>query len=336
MSNILRALAGTVFGLPLAAAAGWIGYSNAFVPHKLPLPAAVPGERRDLASRAGRLSYYVDGPEQGVPLLLVHSINAAGSSYEIGPLYEIYRKTRRVYALDLPGFGFSERSDREYTPRLMTDAVHAMLDEIRRIEGGAPIDALALSLSSEFLARAASERPNDFRSLALISPTGFSASTPENGAPGSTRGKPALYKSFSFPAWNRPFYDLLTSRPSIRYFLKKTWGSDRIDEGMVDYDYLTTHQPGAQHAPYYFVSGFLFSGDIRGVYQTLTQPVFMVHGVRGDFQDYRGKKSVETKPNWTIRIYQTGALPHFEMLEDYTRDYDAFLGTVIQQGRPAV
>ncbi len=323
--TVLATLLAIVIGLPLLVAVGWIGYSAAFVPHRVELPSAVPGDRRDLNSRAGRLSFYVDGPESGAPLLLIHSINAAGSAYEVGPLYRHYASSRRVYALDLPGFGFADRSVREYTPRLMTDAILAMVDEIRRIHGVAPIDALALSLSSEFLARAATERPNDFRSVALVSPTGFSASTPENGAPGSTRGKPALYATFTVPLWKRPFYDALSSRPSIRYFLKKTWGSDNIDEKMVDYDYLTTHQPGAENAPFYFVSGFLFSADIRRVYDRLMQPVFMVHGVRGDFQDYRGKQAVERRENWTIRVFQTGALPHFEVLEEFVREYDAFL-----------
>lgn len=325
MSQGLRGLLGALVGVPVAVAAGWIGYSRAFIPHNLPLPPAVPGERRDLAGRGGRLSYYVDGPERAAPLLLIHSINAAGSAYEVGPLYRHYAASRRVYALDLPGFGFSDRGEREYTPRLMTDAIHAMVDEIRRLHGETPIDALALSLSSEFLARAASERPDDYRSLAIVSPTGFSASTPERGAPGKTRGRPALYGTFTFPLWNRPFYDALTSRPSIRYFLKKTWGSDKIDEGMLDYDYLTTHQPGAQNAPYYFVSGFLFSADIRRIYDRLLQPVFMVHGVRGDFQDYRWKAAVENRENWTIRVFDTGALPHFEVLEEFVQAYDEFL-----------
>ena len=62
------------------------------------------------------------------------------------PLYERYSKSRAVYALELPGFGFSDRSDRAYTPRLMTDAVLAMVAEIRQRHGGRPIDVLALSL----------------------------------------------------------------------------------------------------------------------------------------------------------------------------------------------
>ncbi len=89
---------------------------------------------RDARSRAatvGRLSWYQSAPATTSgsprPLLLVHSVNAVASAYEVKPLYEHYAGQRPVYAVDLPGFGFSERSDRAYGPRLMTDAIHAML-----------------------------------------------------------------------------------------------------------------------------------------------------------------------------------------------------------------
>jgi pimeloyl-ACP methyl ester carboxylesterase len=306
-----------------------------FFSHRLKLPPALPGERRTIASKAGQLNYYTSGSEvSGEPLLLIHSINAAGSPYEVLPLYEYYRRSRTVYALDLPGFGFSERGDRGYTPRLMTDAIHAMVAEIQRIHGEAAFDALALSLSAEFLTRATLENSRAFRSLGLISPTGFSRTTPEQAPPGGTRGKPKLRRFLSLSG--RLAYDLLTTKPSIRYFLKKTWGSDRIDEGLLDYDYLTTHQPGAHYAPYAFVSGYLFSLDIQSVYRALELPVWMVRGVRGDFQDYSRVPLFASRPNWTIQVFPTGALPHFELPLEVTRSYDGFVANAVRPlSRPA-
>lgn len=296
------------------------------------LKAAVSGDRISIADRsAGMLNVYTAGPEHGAsspahaPLLLIHSVNAAGSAYEVAPLYEHYRRSRAVYALELPGFGFSERSDRPYSPRMMTDAVLAATQEIQQRHPGERIDALALSLASEFLARAASETPAPYRSIALISPTGLDRRAPYREAEGTTRAMPRLYKTFRFPLWSRGFFRALTSRPSIRYFLRKTFGSRQIDEGLADYAYLTSHQPGAHYAPYRFVSGYLFSRDITTIYESLRMPVWASHGVRGDFTDYSHLNEFVGKPNWTVEVFQTGALPHFEVLADVIRRYDSFL-----------
>jgi pimeloyl-ACP methyl ester carboxylesterase len=293
-------------------------------PHsRTPLPAAVDGTRFVFEKRAGVLNAYEAG--KGVPLLLIHSINAAASAAEVAPLVSYYAKTRRVYALDLPGFGFSERSDRRYDPRLMTDAIHDVVDQIRRRCGDAPIDALALSLSCEFLARAAAEFPAAFRTLALVSPTGFRGRRSRRAPPGTTLFKPWAHRLLSAPGWSESLYGLLTRPGVIRYFLRRTWGSSAIDERLWRYDVLTARQNGARFAPLYFLSGGLFSGDIHSVYEQLAMPVWMSHGVRGDFTDYRGQTLVEGRRNWRLSVFPTGALPFFEVPDRFMAEYDAFL-----------
>ena len=287
------------------------------------LPAAVSGDRHEFASPAGRLSFYVAG--SGAPLLLVHSVNAAASAAEIRPLHEHYRATRTVFSLDLPGYGFSDRSDRDYTPRLMTDALHAVVEQIRMRCGNGPVDALACSLSCEFLARAAVEQPAAFRSLALVSPTGFSGTRPRRGAPGTTLAKPWLLAALRGPGWGGALFRALTRPGVIRYFLRRTWGSRAIDEELWHYDVLTTRCPGAEHAPLHFLSGSLFSADISNIYEQLALPVWMSHGVRGDFTDYRGKSRVETRPNWRCTVFETGAMPFFEVEAKFSATYNAFL-----------
>ncbi len=302
------------------------------MPDEPPLPPAVSGARCDLAGRNGYLSFYTsdniagDAP-QLPPLLLIHSVNAAGSAYEVRPIYEHYRTTRVVYALDLPGFGFSARARRRYTPQLMTQAIHDMVAEIGLRHGNVPIDALALSLSCEFLARAASEAPESFRSLALVSPTGFDVRAPLYDPPGTTSAKPWLYAVLN--AGGHTAFSILTSRPIIRHYLEKTWGSKRIDEGLLNYDYLTTHQPGAEHAPFDFVSGYLLSRDITRIYEKLTMPVWASHGIRGDFVDYSNIGLVR-RPNWSISVFQTGAFPHFESIDDFTSAFESFLSRIDQ------
>ena len=58
------------------------------------------------------------------------------------------------------------------------------------------------------------------------------------------------------------------------------------------------------------------------------------HGVRGDFVDYRYKQAFEDKPNWTLQVFSTGALPHFEVPDKFIRRYEAFLNSVTQPQNP--
>ncbi len=288
------------------------------------LAPALGGERRELNSEtAGRIAWYQDGARlPAVPLLLVHSINAAANAYEMKPLYDHYRGARPVFAPDLPGFGCSDRARRAYGPRLMTDAIHAVTAEIARQRGPQPIDVLALSLSCEFLARAAVEAPASFRTVGLISPTGFTSNALREGPPGSTRGSPGVLKFLTRPAVGGRAFRWLTRRGVIAYFLRRTWGSPEIDPGLLDYDFQSSHVPGAEHAPLHFLSGMLFSGDSGRLYRALTQPVWVVHGVRGDFTQYRGLAALADKPNWTMEVLPTGALPHFERLPEFVSLYD--------------
>lgn len=292
------------------------------------LPPAIEAHQLAVEGRSGRLSYYHAGAGAGPPVLLIHSINAAASAFEVRPIFDHLRGRRATYAVDLPGFGFSERSRRRYDLQLFTTAVLDMLDVIDREHPDAPVDAIAISLSAEFLARAAAEHPARFRRLVLINPTGFSARTPTDGSipPETSREVPGMHALLAAPLWRRQLYGLLTRRGVIRYFLGRTYGSDEVDEDMVDYDFLTAHQPGAEWAPLAFLSGRLFSRDIRRVYEQLQMPVWVPHGIRGDFADFSQKEWAEARENWSFTAFASGALPHFERPLEFCAELDAFLG----------
>jgi pimeloyl-ACP methyl ester carboxylesterase len=310
-----------------ASVGGWLAYSRFLVNHHLTLPPAINAPRRTFVGRHGSMSYYMDTSTPGRPLVLIHSINAAASAYELRPIFEHYRTRRPVFALDLPGFGFSERSDMTYSPRLYADSIKDFLDEV---PGEAP-DVIALSLGSEFAAWAALEAPDRIHSLTMISPSGFTSRTEKVASQraGDTGFSDTAYEVFSNPLWSRAFYDLLTTRPSIRYFLKKSFVGP-VDEGLVDYDYLTAHQPGAHYAPLYFVSGKLFTRDVLSeVYQKLELPMLVIYDrdsfVRFDLlPDF-----ASTHPNWHLaRIAPTLGLPQFENMSRVAEELDRFWSEV--------
>ena len=295
-----------------------------------PLPPALHADQFQF----GGVNCYVAGG--GPPLVLVHSINAAPSAAEMRPLFNHYRDTRTVFALDLPGFGQSERGDHHYGPRLMTDALHALADEVHRRCSVAPIDALAVSLGCEFLARAAAERPEAWGRLAFVSPTGLNGTKRRRGPAGSTLYKGWLHAILCAKPWGESLYRFLTRPGVIRYFLQRTWGGETIDETLWAYDVLTARQPGARFAPFDFLSGAMFSRDIHRVYEALPQPVWMSHGVRRDFKDFRGRRLVHDGGNWRTTEFATGAMPYFERPLQFFRALDAFLAEPRSSSEPGV
>jgi pimeloyl-ACP methyl ester carboxylesterase len=249
-------------------------------------------------------------------LVLVHSINAAPSAFEMKPLFEHYRRQRPVYAPDLPGFGFSERSDRRYTPELY---VSALLDFLERVVRE-PADVVAFSLSAEFAARAIPQAPARFTSLTLISPTGFSRRNP----PGPKIGE-RLHRVFSLPGFGDGLYKLLTCKRSIRYFLGISFEGEAPAD-MIDYAYATSHQPGAKYAPFYFLSGLLFTQDTCDrLYTRLELPVLVLYDRDPNVSFDRLPELLAAHPNWqATRIQPTLGLPHWEAPQKTTAAMDRF------------
>jgi pimeloyl-ACP methyl ester carboxylesterase len=319
------AAASVTTSLAAGAAAG-IAYSALAIDHALPLPPAIAADRRSVHSAtAGAVSYYADDTASGRPLLLIHSVNAAASAYEMRPLFDRYRSQRPVYAVDLPGFGFSERSNRVYSPVLYTTAVREALGEVTRSREAA--DVVALSLGCEFAARAAVQEPERVRSLALISPTGLTAPAQRNRSEraGESGAGASISQLFRFPLWSQAFYDALASRWSIRYFLQKSFVG-APDPGLLAYAYATSHQPGARFAPLQFVSGQLFSPDIgAAIYEQLPMPVVALYDQDPFVRFDALTRVLARNPHWrAMRIAPSKGLPQFERLDETTQALNTF------------
>lgn len=305
-----------------------------------PVDAALDAPRLDLDTPVGRLSVYWSVPSglaaQTPPLLLIHSVNAAASAAEIAPLFRYFSAQRIVLALELPGFGYSDRSDRLYTPRLMTDAIHAALAAIAGRHGEVPVDVLAVSLASEFAARAAMEAPQRIGRLALVSPTGLSGRKVRKAPLGSTLYKAGVHAFLRRPLWSQALFELLTRPGVVRYFLRRTFGSQAIDESLWHACVQTARRPGARHAPLCFLSMAMFSTDIHTVYEALQCPVWLSMPTRGDFIDYKGLSLLKTRTRWQAVCVPGGALPYFEDCPGFVARLDRFLeGTPAAPASPA-
>lgn len=266
-----------------------------------------------------RLAYYADTSAGATrPLVLVHSINAAPSSFEVRPLFEHYRAHRPVYSLDLPGFGRSARPRGPYSAEGFATALGDFLDKVV----GQAADVLALSLSSEFAARAALAHPERIASLTLISPTGFS----RRPLP-SPRTAARLHRVLSLPGLSTLLYALVSSRPSIGYYLGKSFTGAPPAE-LIDYAHATSHQPGAPHAPLTFLSTRLFTPNaLEQLYAPLTQDVLVIADADPYVTFERLPELIEQRPNWShLSLGPHRGLPQWERLGPLVEALDAFWG----------
>jgi pimeloyl-ACP methyl ester carboxylesterase len=285
---------------------------------ELPLSPAIDADRHQIAtSDAGTISYYADTSASGRPLVLLHGVHAAASSYDMKPLFDAFRGQRPVYALDLPGFGFSERAARAYTPATYVHAIEHML---RNVSTREPVDVVALSLTSEYLAKVAIEMPELVRSLVLISPTGFAAERERGMLERLSRtSKRMLPQELLQSLPSRALYELIVSRPSLRYFLSKSFEGP-IDAGMLEHTFETSHQPGAHRAPMSFLAGALFPrGDALSVYAHVHAPALVLY----DQDNYTGfgalSAFMSSHANYRAeRIRPTRGLPQFDAPEQTT------------------
>lgn len=262
---------------------------------------------------------YRDESAGGRPVILIHSINAAPSAMEMKPLFEGLRTTRTVYAPELPGFGLSERGDFDYSPSMFADAIAEFVKSLQLDEAALAPDIIALSLSCEFAARAVVEQGMPCHSLVMISPTGLSQRVPP--APESMRGLQSVLRA---PIVGKGLFKALTSRPSIRFFLKKAFVGD-VPEPLVDYAWRTAHQPEAQFAPFAFLSMSLFTRDaLASLYAQLSRPVLVVYDrdPNIDFEELPtllGQSNVRAE-----RIGPSLGLPHWELPEKTLKAINEF------------
>ncbi|MGQ9659122.1 MAG: alpha/beta fold hydrolase [Thermochromatium sp.] len=273
--------------------------------HTRVLPAALDAQRHDLHTGAGgRVHYYADTRAGGRPLVLIHSINAAPSALEMKPLFEHFRTGRPVYALDLPGFGHSERAKRRYSPELYAQVIGEFLAEVVR----EPSDLIAYSLGCEFAARTAGDAPERVRSLVLLSPTGFNI----RGLPSGAAAERA-YRLLSLPGLSDGLYGLLTTRTSIRYFYNQVFAGATPAE-LIDYAYATTHQPGAKIAPLYFLSGQLFTPRAwESLYPRVTQPVLVLYDQDPNIDFHKLPDFLARHTHWRAeRLIPTQGMPQWE------------------------
>jgi pimeloyl-ACP methyl ester carboxylesterase len=237
-----------------------------------PEEGALGGQPQIFQWKHGRIFYKEAGAEHaGPPLLFIHGVGAGASTFMWRKNFDALARDFHVYALDLLGFGFSDKP--AHAPYSADLYVELIADFIRELASH-PSRIIASSLGAAFAVRVADECPELVNALVLISPTGAD----------NLRARPrmtgaAFYGLLQSPVLGTSFYNVMASERSIRDYARKQLFYDRrrATDRLIAQYYAASHQPGAQHAIAAFLSGYL-NTDIRAAFARLRQPVTLVWG----------------------------------------------------------
>jgi pimeloyl-ACP methyl ester carboxylesterase len=205
------------------------------------LDTVLKGEERRYPWKSGDIFYLVKGNRESKPLLLVHGLGPGASSYEWRRNIDALAEQFRVYALDLMGYGLSDRPAIDYTPETYTDLIADFLKEVIN----KPAVVVAHGETCAYVIADAFRRPQLFERLVLVAPP---MSIVEESTPGPVNA--ALKFLLRTPIVGQFVYNLLTSRRSIQnYYDREGYHNPAlITDELVEYVFSSAHQPNARYA----------------------------------------------------------------------------------------
>ena len=300
----LRSVAGG-----LVAGVGVAAVGNTVLRRRAPsLSPALDGTQRTFEWNDIDVQYAEAGDSDGPDLVLLPGINAAGSNGEFRNVFDDLAADHHVVSPDLPGFGTSERPPLRYSASLYTEFVRDFLGEFDDPA------VVASSLTSAYLLDAAADL--DLASVVLICPT-------ERGGPDRNLALRELIRS---PVVGEALFNLLTSKPSIRYFNADHgyYNTDRVTAEWIDYEWQTAHQPNARYAPASFISGFLNADvDLETELQSIDAPVTLLWGREADITPLRRGRDLAAAADCRLVVVDDAKLlPHVEFPEQVLRVMD--------------
>ena len=297
-----------LLGSALAGVGGIVALNRRLRSRAGALPPALDGRQAEYRWRGIDVAYTEAGDPEDPDLVLLHGLNAAGSSGEFRELFDALAADYHVIAPDLPGFGRSGRPPLNYSSTLYTEFVDDFLAEF-----DSPA-VIASSLTAAYTLGAITEGRNDHdvSDLLLICPTAVAGPQPP---------KQWLRELIRAPVVGEGLFNLIASKPSIRYFNADHGYYDptKVTEEWQDYEWQTAHQPNARFAPASFISGYLNSEvDLAESIRSLDAPTTIVWGRDADITPLSDGRALADEADATLVVFDRALLlPHVEFPEQF-------------------
>lgn len=255
------------------------------------------------------------------PLLFLHNFGGGASAYEWSKVYPAFASNYRILAPDLIGWGESAHPVRDYKIRDYLSTIAEFIIETCR----QPVTVVASSLTAAFTIRLAIVQPNLFKTLFLVSPSGF-----DDFGQGAPRRLPLSV--INTPLLDNFIYMLgAENEIAVRNFLQSFLfaNSHRVSQEMVEAYLTSAQQPNARFAALSFLRGDLYF-DLSLYIQQLTIPTSIFWGEKAQFTSIKLGQRLANLNTKAIRdfyaIADAGILPHLEIPEVFIGLLQRYLG----------
>ena len=270
-------------------------------------------------ARRGQLVYHESG--QGDPLLFLHGIYIGASSYEWSKVYPHFACTHRVLAMDLIGFGESERPDAGLSG---LDHIQILNEFLRAKCGGEPATIVASGQSAGFATFLAAQHPELIRRLVLVMPSG-------SGSRQLLRRHALVAR---MPWLNRIFYfRFLSTQVRMRSWLRGFCfaNPEKVSEETVDVLSKCAQQFGAERAIFQWLSR-RFDLEFEEKLQDVSQPVTLIWGEKAKYPPLEQAYRLQVIPARCTLIVRenTGSLVPLESSERVTEALSRELDSTIR------
>lgn len=220
--------------------------------------------------RFGKIRYIKKG--SGSPLLLVHDLTVGSSVYEFNKIIDVLSEKHEVFAIDLLGYGLSDKPNMTYTNYLY---VQLIIDFVKNIIGK-KTDILSTGDSSQIAVMACHNDPEVFNKLIFINPQSLYES---NQIP--SKQTKALKFLLDTPIIGTFVYNLFTNKASIEKTFKDKYFYNTINIEEKDIlSYLEASHLPDHSSKYVFASyvGKYINTNIIHALKEINHSIYIISG----------------------------------------------------------
>lgn len=258
-----------------------------------------------------KLHYQEKG--EGTPLVLIHGYGS--SSYTWRDVFEPLVENFRVIAVDLKGFGFSEKPDGDYTRRGQAVLVQKFLDKLKIEKAW----FAGSSMGGEVSLNVALQNAERVAGLILVDSAGVE----------SVKGSSKTPSRFKIPFVGRAFIALgLMNNSLVRESLERSYFDDsKVTENLVDAYYLPLSTNYGQRAALRAQQQWDFH-PIEDDLSKVKVPTMLIWGKEDLVTPLEGGKKMNAsiEDSKLVVFENCGHLPQEEMPEKTVREILKFTG----------